>query len=182
MNNKQKNRTDLPAYRVLRQGEIVGIVPSLIDIPWDDMVTFHLGCSFSFDDKLVEAGISLNQEQNIHMYVTNIDSIAVQPFHCKLIVTLRMIPRTMLNETVNCTIALDFAHGAPIHIGDPSKIGIDLSGKDILGQVMEPSNKDMVPAFWACGVTSSYAVKEASKLCSPHKKERYLMMIFEEST
>ena len=127
------------------------------------MVTFHLGCSFSFDSKLIGAGIDLPQEENIHMYQTNIKMNPVHPFHCNLVVSLRQISPAQLLDAVTCTADLDYAHGAPIHIGDPQVIGVDLTALDILGGVAQVDT-DKIPVFWACGVTSGYAVKNASKL------------------
>ena len=137
-------------------------VSSLADVPWEDLVTFHMGCSFSFDNKLLAAGIHLPQEKIVHMYVTNISTIPVPPFSCKVVVSMRQIPPAQLEDAVRCTADSDYAHGAPIHIGNPHAIGFDLTGVDILGDVADV-DPDKVPVFWACGVTSGYAVKHASK-------------------
>ena len=148
---------------MLRNGEIVDTVSSLEEVAWDDMVTFHLGCSFSFDSKLLAVGIQLSQEDNIHMYKTNIKTIPVPPFNCDLVVSMRQISPAQLLDAVTCTADSDYAHGAPIHIGNPQAIGIDLTATDILGGVAQ-LDTDKIPVFWACGVTSGYAVKNASKL------------------
>jgi len=146
----------------MKNGELIETVPSLSDVKWDDMVSFYLGCSFSFDDKLLKAGIQLDQNQNVCMYQTNIDCIPVPPFATKMIVSLRPVPLHQLEAAVSSTINCGYAHGAPIHIGSPEAIGIeDLVEDEIMGTV--PRFKDdVVPVFWACGVTSGYAVKSSS--------------------
>src|SRR5438445_2353898 len=50
-------RTDLPQYRMWRRGELVE-EPTEVSRLWrDDLVSFALGCSFSFEQALVEDGI-----------------------------------------------------------------------------------------------------------------------------
>lgn len=154
-------RTDLSTYRIFRKNEIFDTVPDLKSAPWDDTVSFYLGCSFSFDSKLIDAGIHIEQTEDVPMYLTNIDCITVPPFSTKMLVSMRSIPKEKLNLAVNCTLNCDYAHGAPIHIGSPDEIGINDLGKSLMRDV-EDLDKDHVPVFWACGVTSSYAIKSAN--------------------
>ena len=132
--------------------------------PWDDFVSFYLGCTYSFEDAIVEAGIPVQHVQenrSVSMYKTNIPCIPVGPFSCDMVVSMRPIPRDLVEKVVVITAAYDFVHGAPIHIGDPSAIGIKDVARIDFGQ---PSDLgDLVPVFWACGVTSSLAVRSACK-------------------
>ena len=43
-------------------------------------------------------------------------------------------------------------HGAPLHIGDPERIGIKDMKQPDYGDYVE-IKEDEVPVFWACGVT-----------------------------
>src|SRR2546430_587507 len=50
-------RTDLPAYRVWRRGELVD-EPEDVRRYWrDDLVAFLIGCSFTFENALLQAGV-----------------------------------------------------------------------------------------------------------------------------
>ena len=153
-------RTDLPAYRVIENGEITNTVVDLKEIDWNDMVTFYVGCSFSFDDQLIANDIPLDQNQNICMYETNISCKEVPPFKTNMYVSLRPIPKDKLKTAVNCTLNTDFAHGAPIHIGNPESIGIPNLSENIMDVKIDLA-EDEIPVFWACGITSGYAVKSA---------------------
>src|SRR5262252_4174365 len=52
-------RSDLPRYRVWRRGELAAEPCDLFHVWRDDLVSFALGCSFSFEESLVEDGIEL---------------------------------------------------------------------------------------------------------------------------
>ena len=85
-------RTDVPRYRMFRDGKFVD-EPTDIGGYWsDDLVTFVLGCSFSFEQPLLEAGIRLQHiERNttVRMYGTNIDCAPAEPFRGKMVVSMR---------------------------------------------------------------------------------------------
>ena len=137
----------------------------LKDFSWDNMVTFYFGCSFTFESSLNRAKVpqrNLEQGKNISMYTTNVQCVNVGPFACPMVVSMRPIPRDMLETAVRTTVQLDFAHGAPIHIGNPSHIGIENVKEAHFGESVVFQDGD-VPAFWACGVTCNVAVKSASK-------------------
>ncbi|XP_065651476.1 D-glutamate cyclase, mitochondrial [Hydra vulgaris] len=153
-------RTDLPEYKVYKGGALIDTTSTLTDYNWNDLVTFYLGCSFSFDDKLIACGIKLkNLGKIVAMYVSNIECVSVPPFSTKMVVSMRPILKSQLQLAVDATINHDYCHGAPIHIGCPSDIGVyDFNSG--LGSPIELS-KDEVPVFWACGVTSQKAVQHA---------------------
>ena len=144
----------------------------LTSYPLDDYVSFYLGCSFSFEDALMAAGIQLQhvvKNRNVSMFTTNIPCLPVGPFYGPMVVSMRPIPKDLVEKAVIITAAYDAVHGAPIHIGDPSVIGIEDINMTNFG---EPSDVgDLIPMFWACGVTSSVAVRSASKR---HEADRAL--------
>jgi len=151
----------MSAYDVYENGELTSVTPADVkDFEWSDIVSFYLGCSFSFDHLLENSGIKL--PSSVPIYQSNIDCVSAGPFKAKLEVSMRPIAVTQLQKAVECTINCDYAHGAPIHIGCPKDIGIDLN-KFMFGGLDEILENE-VPVFWACGNTSCSAVQAASKV------------------
>ncbi|NXC04803.1 GLUCM protein, partial [Orthonyx spaldingii] len=155
-------RTDCLQYRRYEHGACTGSLKSLKEYSEQlkDMVTFYLGCSFSFEKAVQKAGIpirNVEQKCNVSMYKTSVPCYSVSMFHCNLVVTMRPIPESRLEAAVLATSELKEAHGAPIHIGDPGLLGIqDLSKPDYGDPVhLHPGD---IPVFWACGVTGVEAV------------------------
>ena len=150
-------------YCVSKNGIVTKKTGELTAYPIDEYVSFYIGCSFSFEEALTNAGIQLQnviENRNVTMYTTNIQCVPSGPFACCMVVSMRPIPRDLVEKAVIITAAYDAVHGAPIHIGDPSVIGTDENNVDF----GDPSNVgDLIPMFWACGVTSSLAVRSASK-------------------
>lgn len=129
------------------------------------MVSFYIGCSFSFEEAVVAAGIPeqiVDKDRNVSMYKTSIQCRPVGPFVCPMVVSMRPIPRNLVEKVVEVTSVYDAVHGAPIHIGDPAIIGINDVTTPDFGDASKIGEND-VPVFWACGVTSSLAVRAASK-------------------
>jgi len=153
-------RTDLAAYRVFKNGLFTETVADLSFQAWNDMCTFYLGCSFSFDDKLLQAGVKLDGSSNIIMYLSNIACKPVGLFHANMEVTMRPIPKALLQQTYEATINMDYCHGAPVHIGRPRDIGVELERPDSLGHYANVPDGH-VPVFWACGATSGTAIRNA---------------------
>jgi uncharacterized protein YcsI (UPF0317 family) len=155
--------TDVPRYRVWRNGELVA-EPTEITALWrDDLVTFVIGCSFSFEQALMEAGLPLRhveQGRNVAMFRTSIATEAAGPFSGPLVVTMRPLRAADVIRAVQVTSRFPNVHGAPVHIGDPSLIGIhDLSRPDY-GDAVDVM-PDELPVFWACGVTPQAAIQQA---------------------
>uniref|UniRef100_A0A663M701 D-glutamate cyclase, mitochondrial n=1 Tax=Athene cunicularia TaxID=194338 RepID=A0A663M701_ATHCN len=155
-------RTDCPQYRIYEHGACTGSRKSLKEYSEQlkDMVTFYLGCSFSFEKAVQNANIpvrNVEQKCNVSMYKTVVPCYSVSTFCCDLVVTMRPIPESKLEAAVIATSELKEAHGAPIHMGDPGLLGIqDLSKPDYGDQVqLYPGD---IPVFWACGVTGVEAV------------------------
>ena len=148
-------RTDIPRYRVWRKGELVDEVDDLMQVWRDDLVAFAIGCSFSFEEALVEDGIRLRhieQGTNVPMWRTNIQTRPAGPFHGPLVVSMRPLKPADAIRAIQITSRFPAVHGAPVHSGKPESIGIaDLSRPDY-GDAVEVK-PDELPVFWACGVT-----------------------------
>ena len=148
-------RTDAAGYRVYRNGELAAEVDTLDGYWQDDLVSFLLGCSFSFEQAMVDAGIPLRHQKegkNVAMYITNIDTAPAGPFSGPMVVSMRPIKREQVVRAVQVTSRFPATHGAPVHIGSPLDIGIrDLDRPDF-GETVDIKH-DEEPVFWACGVT-----------------------------
>ena len=153
-------RTDLPRYRLWRDGELVEEPLSISHLWRDDLVAFVLGCSFTFEDALIEDGIPLKHlaaGKNVAMYNTNVACKAAGPFHGPLVVSMRPFTSANAERAARLTSRFPEAHGGPVHAGDPSAIGIaDISSPDY-GDAIDVA-PDEVPVFWACGVTPQAAI------------------------
>ena len=156
-------RTDVPRYRVFRDGELVDEPTDVVSYWRDDLVAFLLGCSFTFEWALAAAGLRLaHQDQgvNVPMYVTNRRCVAAGPFEGPLVVSMRPFTPPDIPAAVEISSRFPMMHGAPVHVGDPGELGItDLGAPDFGDPVHVDSGA--VPAFWACGVTPQAVVLEA---------------------
>jgi uncharacterized protein YcsI (UPF0317 family) len=164
-------RTDIPKYRVWRRGELVD-EPADIRAVWnDDCVAFVLGCSFSFEDALVEDGIEIRHQtcgSNVPMYRTSIACRPSGAFHGPMVVSMRPMRPADAIRAIQITSRFPSVHGAPVHIGLPAAIGIrDLSRPDY-GDAVEV-RPDELPVFWACGVTPQAVIAAVKpELCMTH--------------
>ena len=164
-------RTDVPRYRVWRGGRVDGEPTDLQSVWRDDLVTFVLGCSFSFEAALLQAGIPLRhvtEGRNVAMYRTNIPTAPSGPFHGPMVVSMRPLKAAHAIRAVQITSRFPAVHGAPVHIGRPELIGIgDLSKPDYGDPVAV--HDDELPVFWACGVTPQSVVMAAGlDFCITH--------------
>jgi uncharacterized protein YcsI (UPF0317 family) len=157
-------RTDIPLYRIYRGGELTDETPDATAYWRKDLVAFLLGCSFTFEWALLEAGIPLRHIEhgrNVAMWRTSIPCRSAGIFHGQMVVSMRPIPASLVARAATASARFPGAHGSPIHVGDPSAIGIrDLDDPD-WGDAQEFEPGD-IPMFWACGVTPQ-AVALASK-------------------
>jgi uncharacterized protein YcsI (UPF0317 family) len=156
-------RTDLPRYRVWRGGEVVD-EPTDIMAHWrDDLVTFVLGCSYSFEEALLEEGLPIRHVERklrVPMYRTNIACQPSGPFAGPLVVSMRPFKPAQAIRAVQITSRFPSVHGAPVHLGHPHSIGIaDLARPDYGDAV--PVEDDEIPVFWACGVTPQAVIAAA---------------------
>ncbi|WP_341481183.1 putative hydro-lyase [Leuconostoc mesenteroides] len=152
--------TDFPKYRIYRNGKMVDEYLSVVDFWREDLVSFLIGCSFSFEDLLVDAGIEIRhitEKANVPMFNTNIPLKQAGKFSGNMVVSMRPIKSSQIATAVNVTNRLPGVHGAPIQIGNPAEIGIyDLAHPDYGDAVT--INENEIPVFWACGVTPQAAV------------------------
>ncbi len=157
-------RTDLPRYRVFRAGEVPFDVPDIGALWRDDLVPFVLGCSLSFEEALVRAGVRLRHYElgtTCTAYQSNIETEPAGPFHAEMIVTMRAILQDQKELAIGVTRTFPGSHGEPVHVGPPEAIGIaDL--KDTYEDIgLNDIQDGEVPMFWACGVTAFEAVRSA---------------------
>lgn len=165
-------RTDLPAYNLYRDGRFIETVSDLGKIWRDDFVAFALGCSFTFERALIDAGIALDHiddDRTVAMYKTSIRTRPAGVFASGMVVSMRMIEPHRVEEVIGISRTYPLAHGAPVHVGDPAAIGIhDLAQPD-WGDPPGAAN-GRTPVFWACGVTPQNAIREARPpICITHK-------------
>ncbi|HTS23423.1 MAG TPA: putative hydro-lyase [Casimicrobiaceae bacterium] len=164
-------RTDVPRYRVWRDGALTE-EPTDIAAHWrDDLVTFILGCSFSFEQALLDAGVPLRHIAlgiNVAMYRTSVATEPAGAFHGPLVVSMRPLKPADAIRAIQITSRFPAVHGAPVHLGSPESIGIrDLSRPDYGDAV--PIEAGELPVFWACGVTPQAAVAAArAPFCITH--------------
>lgn len=151
---------DLPKYRVYEHGELTGEYTDVSHLWRDDLVSFLIGCSFSFEGELLEASVPvrhIEENRNVPMYLTSIPSKPAGIFRGNMVVSMRPLPYDQIVKAVLVTGSMPKVHGAPIHIGDPAAIGIsDISRPDFGDAVtIHPGE---VPVFWPCGVTPQAAL------------------------
>ena len=156
-------RSDLPAYRVWEHGQLVAETHDIRALWRPDLVSFVIGCSFSFEQALLDAGIPLRhmaEGRNVAMYRTSIPTTPAGPFHGPMVVSMRPMRAAHAIRAIQVTARTPNVHGAPVHLGDPHLIGIqDLSRPDFGDAVAIAP--DELPVFWACGVTPQSVIMEA---------------------
>lgn len=148
-------RTDVPRYRVWRNGQLANETTCLLDVWRDDLVSFVIGCSFSFEEALLAEGIDIrhiSQGVNVPMYRTSIPTHSTRTLSGPLVVSMRPLSASDAIRAVQITSRFPAVHGAPIHLGDPALIGIQNINKPDYGDAVM-INKHEIPVFWACGVT-----------------------------
>jgi len=156
-------RTDLPGYRVWQDGEMVD-QPHELGRWWrDDLVTFAIGCSLSFETAMLNEGIPLRhcaQGTSVPMYRTDIACAPAGRFHGPMVVSMRPLVPADAIRAVQITSRFPAVHGAPVHLGFPEAIGIrDLATPDYGDPVaIKPGE---IPVFWACGVTPQSVIAAA---------------------
>ena len=164
-------RTDVPRYRVWRDGALVDEPIDLKQWWRDDLVTFALGCSFSFEEALIENDIEIRhitRNCTVPMYRTTIETEAAGPFHGPLVVSMRPMKPKDAIRAVQITTRFPAVHGAPVHIGKPEMIGIHDLGAPDYGDAV-PIGDDEIPVFWACGVTPQSVIATVKpEFCMTH--------------
>lgn len=156
-------RTDLPMYRVWRDGVLVEETRDISRYWSPDLVGFVIGCSFSFEEALLASGIPLRhiaQNKNVAMYRTNVACQPAGPFSGPLVVSMRPLKPKDAIRAVQITSRFPSVHGAPVHIGMPEAIGITSMDAPDYGDQTDVM-ADELPVFWACGVTPQAVIAAA---------------------
>ena len=164
-------RSDVPRYRVFRKGELVEEPTDIRHLWRGDLVTFILGCSYSFEWALLEDGLTMHhmaEGRNVPMFRTNVQTVPAGPFRGPLVVSMRSFKPADAIRAVQITSRFPGVHGAPVHIGLPQQIGIRDIAKPDWGDAVEVP-ADELPLFWACGVTPQAVIAEAKPdFCITH--------------
>jgi uncharacterized protein YcsI (UPF0317 family) len=153
-------RTDLALYRVWRDGALAAEVPDAAGFWRDDLVAFLIGCSFTFEAALIAAGIDVRHitlGRNVPMYRTGVPCRPAGRLHGEMVVSMRPIPAAQVALAATISARFPAVHGAPVHIGDPSALGIASLDSPDFGDAV-PVAAGELPVFWACGVTPQVAV------------------------
>lgn len=147
--------TDIPKYRIYENGVMVKECTDVSRYWRDDFVSFLIGCSFSFEAELLEAGVTvrhIEENRNVPMFRTNIDCEPAGIFSGKMVVSMRPLPHDQIVKAALITGAMPRVHGAPVHIGSPEVIGIQDINRPDFGDSVTIRDGE-VPVFWPCGVT-----------------------------
>lgn len=156
-------RTDLPKYRIYEKGVLQKEVAEVGDFFHEGMVSFLLGCSFSFESAMLAAGLpirNIEEGKNVSMYITNRPCVPAGPFASPLVVSMRPLTPQQAVRATQVTTRFHLTHGAPVHFGAPEAIGIKDLGRPDFGDPIT-IRQDEIPVFWACGVTSALAATSA---------------------
>ncbi len=157
-------RSDVPRYRLFRNGKLVAEVNDLHDHWRNDLVTFALGCSFSFEEALLADGLevrNISEGVNVPMYRSSLPCQSAGPFSGNMVVSMRPFKAADAIRAIQICTRFPSVHGAPVHLGDPAEIGIaDISRPDYGDPVSIKAGE--MPVFWACGVTPQVALEAAS--------------------
>jgi len=156
-------RVHLPQYRIFEKGELVNDVDEITDVWQDDLVSFLIGCSYTFEEALVKGGVPIRnylQQKDPGIYISSIMCKPAGIFSGPMMVTMRPVPPRLVSRAVQITSRFPKAHGAPVYIGDGASIGIRDYNKINCGEVPEIA-KDEVPLFWGCGVTPQMVAQKS---------------------
>ncbi|SFR43737.1 Uncharacterized protein YcsI, UPF0317 family [Marinobacter gudaonensis] len=146
---------DVPAYRIYRDGTATDTVADVADYWRDDLVTFALGCSFTFEHALIQSGLRvrhIDQGRNVPMYQTSVALTPAGGFSGNLVVSMRPFNAADVIRAIQITTRYPQVHGAPVHLGNPGLIGISELHAPDYGDPVSVQD-DEIPVFWACGVT-----------------------------
>ena len=169
---------DVPEYHVFHDGEFSEAVNDLGQHWRDDLVIFALGCSFSFEDALMQAGLkvrNIEQKTNVSMYDTNIACLPAGKFSGNMVVSMRPFTPKDAIRAIQVTSRFPKAHGAPVHFGSPETIGIKDITQPNYGEAVDIYDGE-VPVFWACGVTPQNVVRHSKPpFCITHSPGKMLI-------
>lgn len=164
-------RTNIPKYKVFKQGQLIEEVSDINAYWQDDFVSFLIGCSFSFEESLIADGLeirNITEQVNVPMYRTNIACEPAGIFSGGMVVSMRPMKPADAIRAIQICSRFPQVHGAPVHFGDPAAIGINDITKPDFGDAVTIKPGE-VPVFWACGVTPQVAIANAKlDICITH--------------
>ena len=154
-------RSDVPSYNIYKNGELFKLTSNINDLWSKNLIAFAIGCSFTFEHSLIRHGFKIYHIENnkiVPMYRTNIKNEISGPFKNTMVVSMRTFKKNQVSGVISICQSFHWAHGKPIHIGDPKEIGINDIYSPDWGDKPKKLLEDEVNVFWACGVTPQNAV------------------------
>ena len=177
-------RTDIPSYNIYKNGNFLKTVNKISDLWNKNLIAFAIGCSFTFEHSLIRHGFSIdhiNENKVVPMYSTNIENVKSGPFANTMVVSMRIFKKDDINKVINICKPFHWAHGNPVHIGNPKAIGITNIAKPTWGDSPRSLIKDEDYVFWACGVTPQNAILNSEvPFCISHTPGYMLVTDIEE--
>ena len=165
-------RFDVPLYNIYKNGELISTVKNIKNYWNDDFIGFAIGCSFSFEQALQNEGLKIDHILNntvVPMYRTNIKNKKSGPFSSQMVVSMRIFNKKDIKKVKQISGNFSYAHGEPVHIGDPTDIGIEKIQNPDWGDYPRKKNDEEDYIFWACGVTPQNAIIDAKiPFCITH--------------
>ena len=155
--------TDIPRYRVYENGVFTKELTDASAYWKEGYVGFLIGCSFSFEEALLAAGIPvrhIEQGCNVPMFKTSIATKKAGPFEGPMVCSMRPMTPEQARRAYEITAAMPNVHGAPVQIGHPEAIGVADVMKPDYGDPVEIREGE-IPVFWPCDVTPQAAVENA---------------------
>ena len=172
-------RSDVPSYNIYKNGELYKLTNNISDLWSEQLIAFAIGCSFTFEHSLIQNGFKIDHiESNkiVPMYKSNIKNKVSGPFKNTMVVSMRIFKKSQVNEVINICQSFHWAHGKPVHVGDPSKIGINEINNPDWGDKPRLLLEDEVNVFWACGVTPQNAILNSDiPFCISHTPDHMLI-------
>ncbi len=156
-------RTDIPKYRILKDGVLIEEVTDCLKYFNEDSVSFLIGCSFTFEDALIKNGVPIrhiDENKNVPMYITNIECTEAGIFSGPTVVSMRPMSKDLIQKAIDVTSEYPSVHGAPLKIGNYEELGISDINKPDFGDAVTIREGE-IPVFWACGVTPQAAIMRA---------------------
>ncbi len=179
-------RSDVPLYNIYRNGNLVSNVRNIKEYWNNNFIAFAIGCSFSFEDALINTGLEIDHITNnkvVPMYRTNIKNKKSGPFKSEMVVSMRIFSKKDIKKVIDVSGNFSFAHGTPVHIGNPIEIGINNILDPDWGDSPRKKNNNEEYVFWACGVTPQNAIIEAKiPFCITHTPGHMLITDISENS
>jgi uncharacterized protein YcsI (UPF0317 family) len=147
-------RTDISRYAVYRDGQREADQRDIRDLWTRSSVAFLIGSGMSVDLALERAGVPTDRYRWVLR--TKVATTPAGRFRGPLAVTMRWLRPVHALIATRITARFPQLHGAPIHIGEPEALGVDVD-RPLFGPHVPPIPSGLVPVFWACGVTPQEA-------------------------